>query len=476
MADGPSADLPEVGGPAPADSRLARWLRALTGVDEGLLALVPSERPRYTRLGGVIFGTGVIAAFSMTLALSQVFGHTSAVAVIPAIGWGLFIMTLDAWLVASLHGTQWRRRWWLILPRFALAIVFGILIAEPFVLRTFQTAIERRVLDDRQQALLAFETRLKQCNPGSGEPPAIAVTRNGRCQNAQIEVAGTPTPAALAARLESLRAQRRTQQNALHDIRRHQTRLDDIARRECNGGRGRGLSGRFGVGPSCKRNREEASAYRRSSQAGARERKLVALEGTITRVSRDLQTGADDYQKAVQQAIRTKVAARQANQSDIGLLERLGALHSLTQTNWYLSASEWLLRLFFIIIDCLPLLIKLMGGSTSYDRLVDRRLEKAERIFRETERTDEEGLLSNLALRQFQRERATQTQRDELTTNQRLASARREVEIDAEISRLANQLLGEDAGANGDGAQRQPGSGDEGYREPPADYGAERSV
>lgn len=238
----------------------------------------------------------------MSLAFSEVFGHRPLLAWLAALAWGLFVITLDAWLIASLHGTLWRRRFWLILPRLALGVVFGVLIAEPFVLRIYETPIERVVLDRRQEQVLAFETRLRQCNPASGQGPPAAIARDGRCSRAQIEL------------------------------------------------------------------------------------------------STSAQVGSPSYREAVREAISKKVAVLESSQRDIGLLERLDALHSLTQSNYYLAASEWLLRLFFITIDCLPILVRVAGGATSYDRLVDMRLSTAERLFSEEERTHEEAQLRLFAL------------------------------------------------------------------------------
>jgi hypothetical protein len=38
----------------------------------------------------------------------------------------------------------------------------------------------------------------------------------------------------------------------------------------------------------------------------------------------------------------------------------------------FLCAAKWALTLFFIMVDCLPVLGKLLGGISAYDRLVAR--------------------------------------------------------------------------------------------------------
>ena len=54
--------------------------------------------------------------------------------------------------------------------RVAMAVLFGIIIAEPLVLRVFQTAVEKHIQDQRAQDLADLAGRLKNCNPA----PAVA--------------------------------------------------------------------------------------------------------------------------------------------------------------------------------------------------------------------------------------------------------------------------------------------------------------
>ena len=97
----------------------------------------------------------------MWFGLGEIAGRLMLLLAAPAMLWGLFIGNLDASIVSSLHGTRWRQHAWIVLPRVALAILFGFLIAEPLVLRAFNAAIERNIKDTRQTELLEFQTRLK---------------------------------------------------------------------------------------------------------------------------------------------------------------------------------------------------------------------------------------------------------------------------------------------------------------------------
>lgn len=417
-------------------------LRRLTGVDEEILAHVPSERPRYTKLGIVILGTAAVATFSMWLALGEIVGSATLAALPIAVTWGLFIANLDSWLVSSMHGTRWRNRIWMVLPRLLLAILFGVLIAEPLVLRIFEPAIERKVDDDRMAEVLEFQTGLKNCNPPSGaEPEAPVLRRFGGCTKHRVNPR-LATPAALATQLNDLRSRRAVLQRQVATVNREQRRRDDIARRECNGTSGDGLTGRFGVGPSCARNRDEADRFRESNRVALKNRQLVSLNTQIARVERQRKVRADRYQARVAARIQSRVDEYEANQKEIGLLERIEALAALAGAHWHIATAAVLLRLVFIAIDCLPILVKVMGGTTTYDRLLDDRHETIERVFREQERTNQKRRTARLKLVQYRLEREQDAARALLDSEMRVRNAGRELELDADIDRLTDELLG----------------------------------
>ena len=335
-------------------------LRRVAGVDESLLDEVRTDRFRYSRLGGVIVGTATIAAISMWLGLTEVAGHSDLLLLPVALVWGLFIGNLDAWIVASLHGTRWRQQAWVVLPRLILAVIFGFLIAEPLVLRAFAPAIERNVRDTRQAELLAFETKLKMCNPTSG-----ASAPAGACGDAQLALRAD-SPAAVVRQIKELASQRRNLESAVHTSNSKLQELERTARLECNGTGGRGLSGEFGAGVNCARDRQQADNFRTTADTARQTRQLLNIKSQLRQLTHGLRAVTQTYERALNAAIQRRVSARRANQRSIGLLERLAALGRLVSKNWYLAFAEWFLRLLFVTIDCLPVIVK---GDQWLDRL-----------------------------------------------------------------------------------------------------------
>jgi hypothetical protein len=74
------------------------------------------------------------------------------------------------------------------------------------------------------------------------------------------------------------------------------------------------------------------------------------------------------------------LAATTSPDSAIGLGERFKALGAISASSGFVGVASWFVRVFFILIDCLPVLVKFIGGTTAYDRLVEREIAHAERL------------------------------------------------------------------------------------------------
>ena len=427
---------PEVVGAMVRRQRPARLLRMLAGVDEDILARVPGERPRYTALGGVVLGTATIAAFSMSLALREVLGQPSLVSLIPVLGWGLFVLNLDRWLVSGVSSAQWRSRLGVFLPRIALAVLFGVIIAEPIVLRVFQTAVEQRVLEDRQQALLSYESGLQECNGLA----ALAAASGRDCANLRLVIA-VPTAQSLQAQLAGLERQERIL--SVRIVRDSATlqRLNDTARRECNGERGEGLSGLFGVGPNCTRNRSEADRFAQTHDIARDVRERRTVSDQIEKLQGGVAASGSSYESALRQAIRARVDQRRQAQGPIGLLERFSTLDELISENRFLWFNRWFITLFFIVIDCMPVIVKLASGSTHYERMLEDRLAADAEAFREETRTRLTEQTMTSRIRGYQAETTAQLERDRVDVRRRAERARMNEEIDHEVVVLARSYL-----------------------------------
>ncbi len=419
--------------------RLSRGARVLTGVDEQLLDLVHTERPKYTALGGVVFGTATIASLSMTFALSEVVGGFQLSLLLLGLVWGAFVLNLDRWLVTSSVGTRWHRRVTVLVPRLALAFFFGIVIAEPLVLRVFEPAIEQHIRDQRQQDVQNLTGLLLRCNPDpTADDQAKQAAQSPDCAHHQLNLQAAPT--AMAQELAGYQSQADELQHDLDSTNAEQARRDGVASNECAGTPGPGTTGKAGRGPECVEREKEAKDYRDTHPMTAKQAALTGLTDQITQLRAKLDASQRDYQGTRDAAVKQQVDELVAHQGPIGLLERFRALGELTSQNLFLSSATWFIRLFFIGVDCLPVLVKLFGGVTAYETLVDMQSTSVKRVFDQEVRTRETAKTSRLRGDQIEAEHEYQKRRATAEQNQRVHEAELELSLGRQVDAAADRL------------------------------------
>jgi hypothetical protein len=427
--------------PEPARWGLGRVLRLATGVREDALAMVPSEYARYTSMGGVVAGTAVMAMLSMAAALYWVFGGFQPFILVAVPVWGLFILSLDRWLMSSTsvgHTGQAARK---LLPRLLLSIALGVVLAEPLLLGVYNTAINERVSKDRQEELTTREARLRVCNPVPGTPEADKPeAKDPGCRDYLLSLGGD-SPAALQSQLNDLTTQKTTLKESYDKDATAYADLEEKARLECNGTSGPGLTGRFGEGINCRRLRTEADQYRSDHHIDENGAKLKDLEDQINTLNTRLGDARNNYAAAVNTAIEKDLAEVKGRQGKVGLLERFRTLDELVSENGYVRVTQWAIRIFFILVDALPVILKVLTGTTSYDRIIDERLGRQERV--EKMRSDEE--LSGQARRgdlvRYDTEKRFRVQRERIDEHHRIELGNHDERRGELIDALENHLL-----------------------------------
>lgn len=348
-------------------------LRRLSGVQEPVLDLVPGDRARYTSMGGVVLGTAMIAMVSMGVALHAVFGTwTSPVVIAFTVLWGFFILNLDRWLMSTVIDRDGLARVVKFLPRIGLALMFGIIIAEPLLLGVYSSAIERHVRDERDAGLRRFEAELVRCNP-----VAEGAVRPSDCDAQNPE--GFVIPLTVPAKEQDLLQARQQVERLGPEVaadRLRSNQLLDAAHNECIGLDGPGRTGRPGLGPECRKRFQEHDEFKAALEQ--KETRLLQLEDKVADLTTVVGGERDSIATRVNNEIERRVAERRGSQH-IGLLERLRALSELVSHNGYMLASQWALRIFFVVVDSLPVLVKLLTGQTAYDRVMLGRIAREER-------------------------------------------------------------------------------------------------
>lgn len=419
--------------PALPDHGPGRWLRLIAGVKEDVLDWVPEERARYSRLGGIVLNTGILAGLSLLTALTNVVDAPWPVLLPVVFLWAMVIITFDGWLIASTHGIK-ASRLRLFVPRLLISILIGAVIAEPLLLWVFRPAIEKEVRNTRIAAVANYESTLTTCNPPSGEP-----LRTPACADARLNL---QSPAALGVKQRELTSQRDRTQWRVDAINKVLRDKEATARAECVGRSGPGLTGISGEGPNCRQDRAEIDQYRRDSRLATYQADLLRLDRQLTQLTAQRADLLRRYAGEVSREIKKKVDDFRNNQQQIGILEEGAALSGLASRSNFVLVAEWLVRLLLVTVDCLPVLTKLMSRTTTYDALVSRQLETSKRLHeKEVDvREREETVAADIAL--YRMERDLRAGREHVDQADRAARARHEADLDVEVEKLAAQLRG----------------------------------
>ncbi|PWJ07861.1 DUF4407 domain-containing protein [Streptomyces sp. NWU49] len=436
---GPSAGTPGDGSPARTARRsfdfdAARRLRALTGVDEELLGRVRYERSKYTALGGVVLGTSVIAAFSMWNFATQALGRVSLAALVPTVIWMLFVLNLDRWLVTPQPNA--RRRVGPLLMRLLIALMLGVVIAEPLVLRIFQTAIEERVAGERTDALDRLRTNLVRCNP---VPSSTRTVTPEGCDRKYVLSFGT-TPGERAEELTSLRSDAAALQKRVD---RDTTRLEAIdseVRDECRLLVRVAATGLHQRTSECLRLREKAQDYRTTHRTDENEKRLAGMNSRIAKIEAELTSSRGAFLEARADGIEQRLDEERAQQKEVGVLERIRALDELASGNPVLFVGIWLVRLLFVLLDVLPVLVKYLSGESAYDRMLTSASNSAVKIHDEEVRLGERRAMADFEIAQDAVEQEVRRHRAESEAAFREHTAAMNIRVRQAVNALEDEI------------------------------------
>lgn len=358
---------------------MGRLLIWLSGARAQILAECPTERPKYIGIGAAILITGTMAAVSLTFALVTALKVDLWAALPFALAWGVAIVSLDRLFVVSL---QRQGPWWAHLlravPRLLLALLLGVVISTPFILQIFRPEIEHEITQLQDEATATYYRDL----PASSLSKQITAEQN-TVATLQSEAAGTGTGTGTAqspelTHLLAERGQAESNQKSAYSA--WQCQLYGPCRPPGNGPLARADQARyssFGVQVS-QLTTKITQLQNQQQTADKKQQGLVSTTATseLTKARNALNRDIAEQQQETTDFI-TKV------KGDTGLLIRLQALGAVTAGNSTLNAARWLLFLLFVIIDCMPVFIKVMmnlGPENNYDKMLAAEEKKQLRV------------------------------------------------------------------------------------------------
>jgi Domain of unknown function (DUF4407) len=215
---------------------------------------------------------------------------------------------------------------------------------------------------------------LNTCNPLTGVPD----TSPG-CAQYRLTLPNPPT--SVEGQLSDTQAQAVALQRQINRIQVVVLRLTTTAQDECAGITAPGTSGAPGNGARCAQDWAQVNAYKNSNGLAADLQLLGELNAKIATLTAQVETAKASYSTVVQAAISGRMAEiKSAMQGQIGLIDEWNALQELSARNGIVNVAAWFIRMTFVVLDCLPITAKLMGGETAYDRRLFMQLKSDESI------------------------------------------------------------------------------------------------
>lgn len=367
---------PEAGSPSaagPRRRRVSRFLIALAGAIPDIVDRVPGERAKFETLGWAILITSGMAAVSMWFAIATAIGVSGLAATPVALVWALVVMGIDRWLIASVPADSTRRktlrRLAVAAPRLVLAFIVGIVISTPLVLRIFQPEINNQIAVIQQQRLNEFPESQQQSQKVSywrSQVTTLEQVIDSRGLQ-PLNPSADPQIALLTQQLSTATANEQTA----------------YATWQCQlyGGQNcpkKGMGGNAQVdrdayvNAAARVNQLNNEIHQRqqlltSSDASASQNRLQQAESDLPAAQAEL--------VAAQARLNSLLQSLKTQNTSNGLLIRLQALSQLADRNPALYTAEILLFLLFLLIECLPLTIRLLQPAGDYEKILAREID-----------------------------------------------------------------------------------------------------
>jgi hypothetical protein len=336
-------------------SRATKFLWWCAGADRQILLQCPmADRVKYAGIGGIVFCTGVLAAFSGGYAFYTIFSpkgdavNLDPIDMVSLIGsalfaiiWGLIILNMDRFIVSSTgkgDGTDaiTGKEFVQALPRIIIAIILGFAISSPLEVRILKTEINAELQNKQDDYLMTLNiktdsiTNLQMKNKKT-DLSKVENEIKGIEQNFEKQ------------RIEILDGRKRLE--------------DEIA--------GRIGSGKSGEGPAAKAQKENLNKQEIELQdkKKAKESEIIALKERYTRINNEvdlLDKGRDEKYK------KNQLIAHQLD----GLMERIHISHDIG------GVVPWLIFLVLLSIEAGPIFFKMMMNKGVYEYLVDNNKER----------------------------------------------------------------------------------------------------
>ena len=294
------------------------------GANISLLKRCPTDAAKYTGMGAAVFFTGILASLSGGYAFYTVF-ENAFWAIAFGLLWGVIIFNLDRFIVSTMRKKKggWAKEIFIASPRIVLAVMLAIVISKPLELKIFSKEIDRKlvVLEENifQNEISAIERRYQD---------------QGQALQNQITLL----------------------KSEINDKTNARDALAEAARSEADG---TGGSMQRAAGPIYQLKKADADQAQKELEATSTQNQpVIALK---------------------EQKYAELIAAKEAELTQIkrnpwnGMATQLEALRIIGEENKAIFIANIFIMLLFIMLECTPIIVKLIAPRGPYDELLEIR-------------------------------------------------------------------------------------------------------
>jgi Domain of unknown function (DUF4407) len=293
-----------------------------SGAVDSILKRCPSDYTKYQGIGATILFTGIFSALSAGYALYTVFENYTA-ATLFAILWGMMIFNLDRYIVSGMRKkNSFIKEFVMATPRIVLAVFIGIVIATPLELKLFESEINAEIGMMQQETYKEQDDLLK------------------KRYEADIKVVNDE--------ITLLRGKLNTS-----DSIRTSLLAGAIGEADGTGGskiRNMGAIFKLKSGAAAKADQEYTMLYADLNP------KLIDQKAKLETIEKGRQAELTSLDRA----------------SLTGFASRLKALHRLSTKEEAIMMAGWFITILFLIIECSPILVKLISERSPYDQRLNQ--------------------------------------------------------------------------------------------------------
>lgn len=144
------------------------------------------------------------------------------------------------------------------------------------------------------------------------------------------------------------------------------------------------------------------------------------------------------------------------------LLDRLQALSVLAHQNSWLGRAAWATFILIVLVDCLPVLLRILGGATAYDHLARFRQKNADRIASIGYEMNERLAQARADVQRYRIEADARRELKRIELDERRLHVEAEARLDAQVDELFTRLRSRGITSHPDEAARiadQPAKG-----------------